>query len=235
MLRTTGWLFLSLLLASCATSSSLPYPEADPNAPGMIPGECEALLQKTQEWGYQPTGKWKPASREQALEAMHFFESFPLVPAVSSNFFRAFAEAKIPDDEGEQKAMFEQTGKAQVCDFTLTSQFMTELAKYPWAKADRPVVARAFHRFVLNQQAKAMPLLPRMAAIRIYSSAIRAGLAPGSLNAFTALAKEGEKAISQGKTIDEGASYLEVLTSFQNEVKVSELLREKMARRLPLP
>jgi hypothetical protein len=201
----------------------------------MIPMECESLLQKSQDWGYQPSTKWKPANRDQALAALRFFETFHLVPAVSSDFFRAFAEAKIPDDEDEQKAMFDQTGKAQVCDFSLASQFMTELARYPWPRADKAEVAKVFHGFALNQQAKAMPLLPRMAAIQIFSTAIKTGVVSGSYQAFVNLGKEGERAVGQGKTIDEGATYKEWLTSFQKEVRASEKLREKMARLLPLP
>jgi hypothetical protein len=240
MLKGGLALTLALLLTACAGSatapdSGLPHPEADPSAPGMIPAECESLLQKAQDWGYQPTGKWKPASRDQALAALRFFEAFHLVPAVSSDFFRAFAEATIPEDEAAQKVMFDQTGKAQVCDFSLASQFMTELTKYPWPKADRPEVAKIFHRFALNQQAKAMPLLPRMAAIQIFSSAIKAGLVSGSYQAFVSLGREGENAVSRGKTIDEGATYKEWLTSFQREVQASEKLREKMARLMPLP
>jgi hypothetical protein len=231
----SGYLALLLLVSCASVSTGLPQPEADASTPGMIPMECESLLQKAQDWGYQPSGKWKPASRDQALAALRFFETFHLVPAVSSDFFRAFAEAKIPDDEDEQKAMFEQTGKAQVCDFSLASQFLVELAKYPWPKADRAEVAKIFHAFALNQQAKAMPLLPRMAAIRIFSAAIKAGVVPGSYQAFVSLGKEGERAVGQGNTIDEGATYKEWLTSFQKEVLVSEKLREKMARLLPLP
>lgn len=228
-------LFLAVACASSAPDTGLPHPEADPSAPGMIPMECESLLRSAQEWGYQPTGKWKPANRDQALAALRFFETFHLVPSVSSDFFRAFAEAKVPEGEEAQKAMFDQTGKAQVCDFSLASQFLTELAKYPWPKADRPEVAKIFHRFTLNQQAKAMPLLPRMAAIQIANVATKAGLLAGSSQAYLSLGKEGEKAVSQGKTIDEGATYKEWLTSFQKEVQVSEKLREKMARLMPLP
>lgn len=240
MLKGGLALSLALLLAACAGSPSapdagLPHPEADPSAPGMIPAECESLLQKAGEWGYQPTGKWKPANRDQALAALRFFETFHLVPAVSSDFFRAFAETTIPEDEAAQKAMFDQTGKAQVCDFSLASQFMTELAKYPWPKADRAEVAKVFHRFALNQQAKAMPLLPRMAAIQIANVATKAGLLAGSSQAYIALGKEGERAVSHGKSIDEGATHKEWLVSFQKEVQASEKLREKMARLLPLP
>lgn len=239
MLKGGLALSLALLFTACASTSSpdagLPHPEADPSAPGMIPAECESLLRSAQEWGYQPTGKWKPANRDQALAALRFFENFHLVPAVSSDFFRAFAEAPIPAEEAAQKVMFDQTGKAQVCDFSLASQFMTELTKFPWPKPDRPEVTKIFHRFALNQQAKAMPLLPRMAAIQIFSSAIKAGLVSGNYQAFVSLGKEGEKAISHGKTIDEGATYKEWLSSFQKEVQVSEKLREKMARLMPLP
>lgn len=240
MLKGGIALSLALLLTACAGSSTapdsgLPHPEADPSTPGMIPAECESLLQKAQEWGYQPTGKWKPANRDQALAALRFFETFHLVPTVTSDFFRAFAETTIPEAEEAQKAMFDQTGKAQVCDFSLASQFMTELAKYPWPKADRPEVAKIFHRFALNQQAKAMPLLPRMAAIQISNVAAKAGFLAGSSQAYLALGREGEKAISHGKTIDEGASYKDWLTSFQKEVQTSEKLREKMARLMPLP
>lgn len=237
MLKGGLALSLAILLSACASTpdTGLPPPEADPSTPGMIPVECEALLQRSQEWGYEPTGKWKPASRDQALAALQFFETFPLVPPASSDFFRAFAEAKIPEDEDDQKAMFDQTGKAQVCDFSLTSQFMTELAKYPWPKADRAEAAKAFHRFVLNQQAKAMPLLPRLASIQIYGAAVKAGLTSGNYQAFVNLGREGEKAVSRGKSIDEGATHKEWLDSFQQEIKASDKLREKLARYLPLP
>lgn len=227
---------LLLLLSSCAsTGTGLPSPEADKNAPGMIPVECEALLRKTQEWGYRPDEKWKPASREQALAALHFFERFTLVPPASSDFFRAFAKVDIPEDEDVQKAMFEQTGKAQVCDFSLASQFLTELTKFPWAKSDKEEVENAFLHFELDQQARSMPLLPRMAAIQVYAAAVKARLAPGSLSALIRLGKEGERVIAQSKGLDEDGSYAEMLKSFQKEVITSEKLREKMARLLPLP
>lgn len=234
-----SWLALFLLLAACTTTNppqtGLPSPEADPSAPGMIPMECEALLQKSEGWGYQPSGKWKPASREQALEVLAFFETFPLVPAKSSDFFRAFSELNLPGDEASRQALFEQTGKAQVCDFTLTSLFLTELARYPWAKGDRANVGKAFLRFALNQQAKAMPVLPRMASIQIYAAAVKARLVSGDHNAIMGLGKEAERAISKTKTIDQGATQAEWLASFQEEVKASEKLREKLARMLPLP
>ena len=55
-----------LLLVSCSTSSPLappagslpPPPEGDTSAPGMIPPECEKLLDKSQAWGFQPDGRW---------------------------------------------------------------------------------------------------------------------------------------------------------------------------------
>jgi hypothetical protein len=234
-MRRAG-LCLLLLLSSCASSGTgLPSPEADKNAPGMIPAECESLLRKTQEWGYRPDQKWKPAGRDQALAVLRFFERFALVPPTSSDFFRAFAQADIPEDEDARKAMFEQTGKAQVCDFSLASQFLTELTKFPWAKSDRKEVANAFLHFELDQQARSMPLLPRMAAIQVYVAAVKARLAPGNLAALMGLGKEGEKVIAESKGLDEDGSYAEMLKSFQKEVVTSENLREKLARLLPLP
>lgn len=233
-----AWAALALFLGACAASGpSAPTtatPEAEVRTPGMIPPECEALLQKSQEWGYIPGQPWKPKDDSQALSALQFFSSFHFVPEPASNFWGMIARKEGAVGENEAASLLQGATQVMPCDFALALQFLHPLAQYKWPKADRAEASRRFLQFFVNQQARTMPLMPRLAAITLHIAAAQKGLAPGPVAQLKALQGEGDKTFQQISAAPLGSS----VAGFENlrkEIAASDKLREKIARFLPLP
>ena len=201
-----------------------PEGEAGPTAPGMIPADCEALLNNSQAWGYVPGQKWKPASPEQALEAVKFFGTFKLVPQATSQAIRAFENGgSLPSAD------------TQVCDPFLAQAFLDGLLAYPWGKADRLEAGRQLHRFLLNQQSLFLPLLHRAVEGRVYTEAVRLGLVPGSHAKAKAFKAWMEKDIAALYASPEGAETAEESKRVRKQLALSGRIRDRLGTLIPLP
>lgn len=202
-----------------------PEKDGGPTAPGMIPADCEALLNNSQAWGYHPGQKWKPAAPEQAMEAVKFFGGFKLVPLTTSDAYRAFENGgSLP------------VAEAQVCDPFLAQTFLDGLLAYPWGKAERLEAGKQFHRFLLNQQSLFLPLLHRALEGRVFTEATRLGLVPGShakAKAFKAWMEKELAALPQ-VSADE-ASPAEQLQAQRRQAALSAKIRDKLGTLIPLP
>jgi hypothetical protein len=192
-----------------------------PAAPGMIPADCESLLNKSQVWGYFPGQKWKAASREQILEVAAFFGDFRLVPMATSDAFLRW------DNGGSAP------GKdVQLCDPFLAQTFLQAVIEYPWSRQDRPEAGKQLHRFLLNQQALSMPPGPRALSVHIYSGAVSRGLIPGSKTKAKELAAWVEKEIASlaEAQAEKGEDVFD-----RRELVLSGKIRNRLGALLPLP
>lgn len=217
-----------------APSTALPAPEDPLDPPGTIPAECQALLQKSQDWGYRPGQKWKPSSPEQALEVLRFFGDFHLVPEKTSTFYRAFLNGALPADEAAAAAVEERIGRAQLCDSVLAQGFLEALIAYPWSAAARPEAQTELFQFVLNQQARVMPFVPRMIALEVHRHALAKKLSRGNPGDIAKLLKEGETFRVKTAVAPANTS-LERVRGIRQELEFSERVRESLSRSLPLP
>jgi hypothetical protein len=205
---------------------SKPKSEAEPGpaAPGMIPADCEALLNKSQAWGYSPAEKWKPVSAELALEATAFFADFRMVPLPLSNALREL------DNGGAMPP-----ADAQPCDPFLAHNLLEPLVAYRWGKAERLKAGKNLHRFLLNQQSLFLPLIHRAITGRVFAEAVRQGLVPGShakAKAFMVWMEKEIAALPQG----DAAEGLEgELKRVRKQVALSGKIRDRMGMLLPLP
>jgi hypothetical protein len=227
------------LLAGCSSGpelhpsvASLPSPEADGKAPGMIPVECESLLQKSQEWGYVPGRAWRPADREQALDALQFFAGFRLATTSTSDFYRAFLASDIPE-AGATDAV-EKLAQAQVCDSMLAHQFLESLVAYPWGARDRKEAGDRIYQFVLNQQVLSLPLGPRLVPLDIYQKAMARGLLRGQLAAVRRLQAEADRRAKGFSALGDQPAE-EQVSRMKQELLLAEELRDQLSRMLPLP
>lgn len=230
MLKTPA-LFLSLLLLSCSSQgpitgqvmeeqlemvsqkgkgSSKDEPSVG-TAPGMIPADCEALLNKSQAWGYVPGQKWKASSPEQMMEVAKFFGEFRLVPVATSESLRA-AEAGGPALGND----------AQLCDVFLSQTFLQAATDYSWGKAERLEAGKQLHRFLLNQQTLTLPLAHRALSAQVYVGAVRRGLMPGSHTKAKELSAWLEKEMIAA-------------TDEKKEQALSGKIRNRLGALLPLP
>jgi hypothetical protein len=236
---------LALLLAACTSApvdpnapsgqsaGILPSPEADIAAPGMIPLECESLLQKSEEWGYIPGQAWKPANPEQALAVAKFFGNFRLVSQGGSDFFHAIQSITIPAG-GETEAAA-KLAQVQVCDSNLAAIYLDALTAYRWPAAMKPEAAGYLHQFVLNQQAVVLPLASRFVVLRVYQNAASRGLLRGG-QSEAAKNLQGSVLKQMGKIKPaEPVSPADVVARTQKELLLSEEIRAKLSRLLPLP
>lgn len=237
-------LALALTLVGCAGSApEAPPPSAtgeapEPEAPefsGIIPPECQKLLDKSQDWGYVPGQRWKPNSVKQATEVLQFFGDFHFVPQRTADLYRIFlTSGPLPGAEPEAKALFGRYSKLQVCDGMLAQNFLEGLVAYPWPKNQEREVQTELFQFVLNQQARVMPFSPRLIALEVHRKALAKGYARGNmaeLKAVIAQAEAGRKKIYGA----EPKTALEQLQNLRAELALSEQLRERLARSLPLP
>lgn len=243
---------LAALLAGCSgagglpqtssPSSSLPPPEDDLGAPGMIPPECEALLQKSKEWAYQPGGKWKPATPAQAEDALRFFASFHFVPRASSEFYRALLAAPAPRTAQEAEPAAAKLARVQTCEAFLANTFLDGLIAHPWAPEQRELARASIFQFVLNQQARVMPLMPRLMVLELYRKALAKGLAKGNTGQVQAVIAEGKRNWEKMRMKDAPLGQppaapgpVEFVRLTREELEIAQTLREKLARHLPLP
>jgi hypothetical protein len=232
----------ALLLASCAGSSEevKPAPAADlpeaeaPEFSGMIPPECQALLEKSQDWGFTPGGKWKPSSPVQALEVLRFFGDFHFVPQRTADLYRNFLSGALPGTEAEAKPFYARYSKLQVCDGQLAQGFLEGLINYPWPADQKREAQTEIFQFVLNQQARVMPFVPRLIALEVHRKALAKGLARGNMAELKSVIAQAES----GRAKIYGArpkTAVEQLQNLREELDLSERLRERLARSLPLP
>lgn len=234
-------LWLSLFLVGCASGSSgvvpttpidLISPEADLSAPGMIPVECEQLLQKSQAWGYRPGEKWKPSSQEVAREAADFLATFTLVPENTHRYYIAWAETKASPNSTEATKQLRLLERAQVCDPNLTLVILEGLMQFAWPKAEKGNVGKNIHRFVLNQQARKSFLLPRAVSVQALELAYKNGLLKGSVANLRPIRRKIETFRPMGE-IDEDSMNME--ESLKKELQLSDQIRADLSRLLPLP
>jgi hypothetical protein len=237
-----GWWLIAGLAAGCAstTDSIVPpthfemvSPEADLGAPGMIPVECEQLLQKAGPWGYTPGEKWKPANLEIAREASLFFATFSLVPENTHRYFLAWEQKVNSKTEAEAKNEIDKLALAQVCDPALTMGFMDGVLDFSWPKQERPEAGKNILRFVLNQQARKAFLLPRAVSLHVLEKAKKKGYLSGSAQALKPIKAKVDTA--QKKFTVEAPTLLEQEKKLKEELLFSDRIREEMSRFLPLP
>jgi hypothetical protein len=198
-------------LGTAAKPSKALKEDSVSTAPGMIPADCEALLNKSQAWGYVPGQKWKAQSPEQMMEVARFFGDFRLVPTATSEAIRAW-EAGGPALGPE----------AQLCDVFLSQTFLQALIDYSWGKAERLEAGKQLHRFLLNQQALTLPLAHRSLSAQVYVRAVKKGLLPGSHAAANGLGAWLEKEMVAA-------------TDEKKEQALSGKIRNRLGALLPLP
>jgi hypothetical protein len=230
---------LALALVACSSEkpkeeeAKIPAPETQLD-PGALSAECQALLQKSADWGYTPGQKWHPSSQEQALEVVRFFGDFHFVPQLSSEFYRAFMNAPLPSAAEEAAPVALKLSRAQLCDAPLAYSFLDVLVNYKWAPGAVPEAKSRIFQFVLNQQARVMPFVPRVLSLDIYRKAAQKGLARGNASGVSKLMKSGEaKKKKLGSPI--ASTPTETLNTAKEELQLSEEMREGLARLLPLP
>ncbi len=208
-------------LEMVSNGKEAPKEETVGSSPGMIPADCEALLNNSQAWGYFPGEKWKPASPEHMKAVAQFFGEFRLVPAASS--------------EAIQKALSGgPTGaEAQVCDPFLAQTFLQAILDYSWGKAERLEAGKQLHRFLLNQQALFLPLLHRALTARIYAGGVKRGLLPGSHPKAKGLSDWVEK--ESAAVFDARDKGEEEAKNLRRQLELSGKIRDKLGVLLPLP
>jgi hypothetical protein len=235
----------AIFLSACSGSTPPPAPSAaapaaelpeseSPEFSGIIPAECQALLDKVQDWRGTPAGKWAPNSPAQALEVLRFFGHFHLVPHRTANLYRSFLHVSFPEDEAAAKALYSRYAKLQVCDSSLAQSFLDGLINYDWAPEQRREAQAELFQFVLNQQARVMPFVPRLTALEVHRKALAKGLARGNAAELKAVIDQA----MNGRTKIFGAApktSLEQLQNLRAELELSEKLRDRLARSLPLP
>ena len=228
---------IALALAGCAASSTAPpaevkkniSPEEDLGAPGMIPAECESVLQHSQEWGYRPGEKWKPQSLEQAKEVASFFAGFHMVPENSSRFYGQWLEKSV-QSEREATRSTSLLQRAQSCDPSFTMAFLDGILDYRWPQKEKKEASQYLLRFLVNQQARHAPLMTRAVSLHVLEKAKRKGFLAGPAKPV----KELQSLLNNLAPAKEGSA-LEIEKSLREEFKLSQSLREKMARFIPLP
>jgi hypothetical protein len=213
-----------------------PSPEEDPKAPGQIPRECEALLNKSREWGFVPERAWRPANAAQAVEAAEFFAGFHLVPEATSNFARAWLKESEPKSPAAARKSLDRMDRAQSCDFLLAHKLLLALLDYRWPKADREKASHAFLSFVVNQQGRVSPSVARAVQIDVLGKAVKKGFVKADAREVRDLRKWFDEKTVQGvakaETVDDAIGQWRLS---HEELAVSEDARDRLSRLLPLP
>lgn len=234
-------LWLSLLLVGCAATSEglvpptpvdLISPEADLTAPGMIPVECEALLQKSQAWGYRPGENWVPKDIEMAKEVAEFLGTFSLVPENTHRYYSAWAESPNSADVSGAQEKIKLLERAQDCNPSLTLTILEGMMQFSWSRQDRQIVGKSVHRFVLNQQARKSFLLPRVISLRALELAYLNGYLKGDKKKLEPISSKLKKFRTQG---NQGEDPMSMEVSLKNELQFSDEIRADLSRLLPLP
>jgi hypothetical protein len=236
------WWLIAGIATACASTTenivpSTPFemvsPEADLGAPGMIPLECEQLLQKSAPWGFRPGEKWKPANLEIAKEASAFFATFSLVPENTNRYLLAWVQKDSSKTEIEAKVELDKLALAQGCDPSLTMGFMDGVLDFSWPKQERAEAGNNILRFVLNQQARKSFLLPRAVSLHVLEKAKKKGLISGSANSLKPIKSKID--VAQKKFSLESPTLIEQEKKLREEILFSDGIREEMSRFLPLP
>ncbi|MGZ3695938.1 MAG: hypothetical protein ACXWQO_17770 [Bdellovibrionota bacterium] len=248
MPKSLAALALVLFFSACASAPPPPVKVAPPpvvaepsdngTPPGMIPASCEALLQKSEEWGYKPGEKWKPASPAQALEVADFFASFTLVPEPTSRALHTWMNSSASSTPLEAKDAMKKIEAMQFCDHTLAMVFLEAILKYQWPRAAKAQAARDFSQFILNQQSRASLLESRAVTIHVLKNAREKHLLPGSTTNVAKLRIEIQKAkaaLAPVQIAESEPSDLDTEKSLRKELAFSENIRERLAREIPLP
>lgn len=202
----------------------------------MIPHECEALLNKTHDWGFEPEKNWRPKNPAAALEAADFFAGFHLVPESTSNFARAWMNESVPPSAFRAQKSLDRMNRAQSCDFLLAHKMLLALLKYPWPKPDRAAAGQDFLHFVLNQQARVSPSIARAVQIDVLGKAVQKGFIRADARSVEKLRRWFDEKNADGLARAETATDPILQWKLnRDELTVSEEAREKLARILPLP
>lgn len=245
-MRKLAFVALSFLCCACAGTPSSsekvnpsPTIETEDNAtPGMIPAACESLLQKTQEWGYKPGEKWKPASTEQALAVVDFFAGFTLVPDASSHALQSWMNDSASSSQAQAATAMKKLETLQFCDHTLAMVFLEGVLNFRWPKEERARVGKSLQRFILNQQSRTSLLESRAVTVHVLKTAREKKLVTGSAASATKLRTEIQKAKSATSPLEMTESEVNELNAeknFRKELAFSEQIRDRLSRELPLP
>lgn len=238
-------LLVGLALAACAAKKSsapaiappravTPSPEEDPQAPGMIPQECEALLNRSRDWGFLPEKSWKPASAEQALKAAEFFATFHLVPESTSTFARAWMAEPAPSTAAQAQRRLDRMDRAQSCDVLLAHKLLLSLLKFRWPRKLRAVVGRDFRLFVLGQQERVATSVARAVQIDVLAKAVRGGFVHARASEVESLRKWFDERTAEGLRLANGTT--DAIAQWKlnrEELRVSEEARERLEKLLP--
>jgi hypothetical protein len=218
-------------------------PEPDLFAPGMIPPECESILEKSQEWGFRPGEKWKPASEEQAFAVAQFLSSFTIIPEKTSVFLKNWQSSSPPNTPGEAAQTLELMSRAQSCDAFLPQTFYEGLFSYRWKQKQE--LGRSLHSFLVNQQSRTSFLMPRAVSLFLFTKGVQRGFLKtqkGSALQLIELQKKLETKradiqaqLSSEITAEAPPSTLQLERAMRKEAELAEWLREEMSRYLPLP
>ncbi|MGE3262861.1 MAG: hypothetical protein AB7K68_13855 [Bacteriovoracia bacterium] len=246
-MRKLTALATALLLCACASAPTsgkkafVPAAANDPSdnaTPGMIPAACESLLQKSQEWGYRPGEKWKPANKEQALEVADFFALFTLVPEASSRALHTWMNMPPSVSVNEARDSMKKIETMQFCDHTLAMVFLDAILNYRWPSAMKAQAGKDFTQFILNQQSRTSLLESRAVTIHVLKGARGKRLIPGSTNNVAKLRIDIQKAkaaLAPLQITETEPSELDTEKNLRKELAYSENIRERLSRELPLP
>lgn len=204
----------------------------------MIPKDCEALLNKSQEWGYVATGNenWKPASSAQGLEVAQFFSTFHLVPESTARFTSAWMQESTPASEEAAHKSLEKMSRAQTCDLLLSHKLLLGLLKYRWSEADRKKASAYLHSFVLNQQARIAPSLARAVQLDVLGRMAQKHMIRADAKAVKNVQTWFDSETAKGlKKAGDVKSELDQWNLSREELQLSEQARERVGRLLPLP
>jgi hypothetical protein len=202
-------------------------------APGMIPAECESLLQKSQVWGYIPGEKWKPRSLAQAVEVAEFFASYQAVPEATAQVYQHWLQEPVPGSEEEAQASLGRFSRAQSCDPFLAQTFLDGLIKFSWPRSEREKAGNSLLRFLLNQQARVAPLVTRAVSFQVLAEGRKHKLLSGSFVRARSLIQWLER--ERDKLSPAGPGALASWQALRKELELSNRAREKLSSELPLP
>ncbi|MGZ3685010.1 MAG: hypothetical protein ACXVCI_14210 [Bdellovibrionota bacterium] len=213
-----------------------PSPDEDPKAPGMIPQECEMLLNRSREWGFVAgVNRWRPAKREDAMAAIAFFAGFHLVPESTSRFAAAWMHEHVPRTPIVAQRSLERMDRAQSCDLVLAHGMLLSLLKYRWKRADRAEVGRDFLQFVVNQQERVAPSMARAIHHDVLAKAAKRGLVKVSRKKVAALQRWYDEETSKGLASADATEENPIAEwkLAQEELRVSEEARARLGKLLP--
>lgn len=237
VMRNFYWLTI-LALFSCTSSidgagKHGASPEADASIPGMIPLQCEELLQKSQAWGYTPGEVWSLQSEEQATDMADFFSRFTFVPAPTALFYQEWMTQPASSSEDAAKDRMERFTKAQICDVPLASTFLQGLVRYKWKKEQKDLIRKSLLSFVLNQQARVAPLAVRAMVLDVMEKSYKQGLLRLTQANFSKVRAQIEKAWQMNEKSE--ALMLATELATLRELKISDEIRHSISQMLPLP